>query len=316
MKLGCSSWSYHAAIRAGRIDQREWLRRCAEDLDVDGVEFVDLHFPTTDPAYLRDLKKQCIDAGLTIAGLAVSNDFGPPERRLDEIEKVRQWCDVAAYLGAPVVRVFAGWMPAPPIDQNTSRIVGAFRRVFGQKGPDRRRIWSDVMYALRTCSDYAAERGVAIALQNNGSDGIVGTPYELAQAAQDVGSPWMRICLEPADFSDPTGIDLSYARTVQVHVRMRDVSEDGSEPSLHWPEVLRSLKLGGYRGFVLLDYDGIEPPETAVPRAARHLRRVLQVLAHQQMLTAAVAADEGTSAPEQQRAYEPIVEATEVRVTT
>lgn len=316
MKLGCSSWSYHAAIRAGRIDQRAWLRLCAEDLEVDGVELVDLHFPTTDPAYLRDIKKQCIDSGLTIAGLAVSNDFGPAGRRLDEIEKVRQWCDVAAYLGAPVVRVFAGWLPAQPVEQQPGRIVGALRKVFGQKGPDRRRMWSDVMYALRTSADYAAERGVALALQNNRTDGIVGSPFELAQAVNDVGSPWMRVCLEPADFGDPTGIDLSYPRTVQVHARMRDVGEDGSEPAMHWPEVLRSLRLGGYRGFVLLDYDGIEQPETAVPRAVRHLRRVLHMLDRQQMLAEAVADPEPAHAAAPEPVSVPETEPAEARVTT
>ena len=36
MKLGCSSASYHSAFRAGRIDQREWVRSCAEQLEVDG----------------------------------------------------------------------------------------------------------------------------------------------------------------------------------------------------------------------------------------------------------------------------------------
>ena len=38
MKLGCSSWSYDAAFRAGRMDVFEFLRLCAEELDVDGVE--------------------------------------------------------------------------------------------------------------------------------------------------------------------------------------------------------------------------------------------------------------------------------------
>ncbi len=114
MKLGCSSWSYHAAFRAGSLDLREWLRICAEDLDVDGIELVDQHFPTSDPLYLRDLKKLCTDLQLTISGIAVSNDFGADDRRQGEIDKVQRWCEVAAYIGAPIVRVFAGWVPRPP----------------------------------------------------------------------------------------------------------------------------------------------------------------------------------------------------------
>ena len=75
MKLGCSSWSYHRAFHEGRLDQAAWLRLCAEDLELDGVELLDLHFPSTDVAYLRDVKKLCADLQLTISCASVSNDF-------------------------------------------------------------------------------------------------------------------------------------------------------------------------------------------------------------------------------------------------
>jgi sugar phosphate isomerase/epimerase len=287
MKLGCSSWSYHAALRDGRIDLREWLRICAEDLELDGVELVDLHVPTTDALYLRDLKKLCTDLHLTLAGIAVSNDFGADEHRGMEIEKVMRWCDIAAYLGAPVVRVFAGWLPHRASAPETGRIVGLFRKVFGEKLPDRRRAWSDVTWALRQCADYAAERGVVVAVQNNRADGIVGTPQQLWQCVRDVGSPWLRVCLDPGDMLDRTGIEMSLPYAVQAHAKLRDVRDDGADASIHWPEILRMLQLGRYRGFLMLDYEGGEGPETAVPRAARHMRGLLHLLARQELLRTA-----------------------------
>jgi sugar phosphate isomerase/epimerase len=289
MKLGCSSWSYHAAFRAGRIDLRDWVRTCAADLDVDGIEFLDLHFPTTDPVYLRDLKKLCVDSQMTIAGLAVSNDFGPDDRRQLETAKVRQWCDVAAYVGAPVVRVFAGWVPRERPQADEGRVVGFFRKVLGPKQPDRRRIWSDVAWALRQCADYAADRGVVLALQNHAQDGIVSTPDQLAQLVRDVGSPWLRVCLEPADLVTRATLDTAMPRVVQVHARLRDVQPDGSDGTIHWPEILRSLRLGKYRGHILIDYEGLEDPELAVPRAARYLRGVLHLLQRQELLVEATA---------------------------
>ena len=286
MKLGCSSWSYHTAFRAGRIEQREWLRLCADEMELDGVELVDLHFPTTDPAYLRDLKKQCTDLQLTIAGIAVSNDFGADDRRTTETQKVQQWCDVAAYLGAPVVRVFAGWVPAPQrTDADSGRLVGAFRRVFGGPKVDQRRLWSDVTYALRAVADYAADRGVTLALQNNRSEGIVGAAPQLAQCVRDVGSPWLRVCLDPADLADPHNFDVSLLHVVQVHARMRDVRDDGSDGAIHWPGLLQNLQLARYRGFLLLDYEGVEAPESAVPRASRYMRNMLDLLSRQRMLS-------------------------------
>ena len=285
MKLGCSSWSYHAAFRAGDIDLPRFIEVCGEELELDGVELVDLHFSSTEPAYLRQIKRQCVDLHLTIAGLAVSNDFGSRERREAERQKVQQWCDVAAYLGAPIVRVFAGWTPAPEPPRDDGRIVGFIRRIVGPARPDPRRAWSDIAETLRQCADYAAERGVVLALQNSISDGIIGTPPQITQIVRDVGSPWLKVCLDPADLRDGTGVDAALPMTVQAHARMREINDDGSDAHIAWPLLLPTLALGRYRGFLLLDYEGVESPETAVPRAVRYLRGLLYVLGRQQVLS-------------------------------
>jgi sugar phosphate isomerase/epimerase len=287
MKLGCSSWSYHAAFRAGRLELLDFVRLCGDDLELDGVELVDLHFPSTEPGYLREIKKACVDSHLTVAGLAVSNDFGSRARDTER-QKVQQWCDVAAYIGAPIVRVFAGWLPSAEPPRDEGRIIGFIRRIVGPAKPDPRRTWSDVAETLRLCADYAGERGVTLALQNSRSDGIVGSPWQLAQLVRDVGSPWLRVCLDPADLADRTGIDQALPETVQAHARMRDVAPDGADARIAWPLLLQTLGLGRYRGFLLLDYEGVENPETAVPRAARYLRGLLYVLGRQQVLSETV----------------------------
>jgi sugar phosphate isomerase/epimerase len=268
------------------MDLREWVRICAEDLEMDGVELLDVHFPTTDALYLRDLKKLCTDLQLTVAGIAVTNDFGPSDKRGAETQRVKQWCDVAAYMGAPVVRVFAGTIAPQPLEQDPGRIVGFMRKVFGQRGPDRRRAWSDITWALRQCADYAAERGIVLAIQNKRAGGIVGSAQQLEQCVHDVGSPWLRICLDPADLADRAGVEGALSRVVQTHAKLRDVRDDGSDATIHWPELLRMLKLGRYRGFVLLDYEGDEEPESAVPRAARYIRGIMHLLQRQQLLAA------------------------------
>ena len=170
MKLGCSSWSYHAAFRARRIDLLECLRVCGDEMELDGVELVDLHFPTTEPAYLRDIKRQCVRAlQLTIAGLAVTNDFGIAERR-----------DVRAAEGAAVVRrrgvpgradrarlrgLAAGAQPPPA---TRARIVGLCEALHRPR--DRRTAppaGRTSPATLRQCADYAGERGVTLAVQNS-----------------------------------------------------------------------------------------------------------------------------------------------------
>ena len=51
MKTSCSSWSYHRTIKAGKLDQMSWLQECAR-LELDGVELLGYHFPSTDREYL------------------------------------------------------------------------------------------------------------------------------------------------------------------------------------------------------------------------------------------------------------------------
>lgn len=286
MKLACSSWSYREALEDRRIDLAGWLRLCAHELDADGVELADVHVPANDAGALREIKKLTTDLGLTIAGIAVTNDFRARERRAGEIENVQRWCDVAAYLGAPVVRVLAGSAPHAAAG-DAGRVVGLIRRVFGERGPDSRRTWSDVAWALRQCADYAAERGVVVALQNERSGGIVGSPQQLWQCIHDVGSQWLRVCLDPADMGDGAAIDLTLRETVLVRARLREIRDDGSDASAHWPEIMRMLKLGRFRGHLVVDYYGSEPAETAVPRASRYLRGLLHLLARQEVLRGA-----------------------------
>jgi sugar phosphate isomerase/epimerase len=164
--------------------------------------------------------------------------------------------------------------------------VGFVRKLLGPRLSDRRRLWSDVTYALRQCADYAAERGVVLAIQNDRQAGVVGSAQQLEQCVHDVGSPWLRICLDPADLADRAGIDTALSRTVQVHARLQAIGEDGSDGTIHWPELLRALKLNRYRGFVLMDYRGAEDPSSALQRATLYLRGVLHLLQRQQLLAA------------------------------
>jgi len=275
------------------MDLFEFLRVCGEELELDGVELVDLHLPSSEPEALREIKRRCVAHQLTLAGVAVSNDFGVRERRDGERLRVQQWCDVAAYLGAPIVRVFAGWMPPAEQPRSDGMIVGFVRRIMGPMRQDPRRTWSDVAETLRQCADYAGDRGVTIALQNTRSDGIVGSALQLAQLVRDVGSPWLKVCLDPADLSEGAGIDLVLPQTVQAHARLRSVAADGADDRIAWPLLLRALHLGRYRGFLLLDYDGAEDPSTAIPRATVYLRGLLHLMARQRVLEEAAVADSG-----------------------
>lgn len=282
MKLGCSSWSYHKSISEGRLDQQAWLRLCARELELDGVELLDLHFPDTSTPYLRDLRHLTTSLGLTISCVSVSNDFGrpTPEEREEELERVRRWLEIASYLGAPVVRVFAGWPQSAAPEEASARpkgVAGLLRRLAGFRAPtDKERLWPDMIAYLRTAAYHAAEKGIVLGLENHDGGGFVGTAAEVERCLREVDSPWLRLCLDTGDYGDLTSIERTADKAVHVHAKLYELTDDGIETTLDWASVIAILKRAGYRGFLSIEYEGEEPAETALPRGVRRLRRLLQ----------------------------------------
>lgn len=254
MKLGCSSWSYHRPIAEGRLSQLDWLRLCAQELALDGVELLDLHFPSPDSSYLREVKRLCTELHLTISCASVSNDFGLPqeEQRHQELIKVKRWADIACFLGAPVLRVFAGW----------------------PRG-EKQALWPQMIECLRQAAEYGGERGVVLGLENHDRGGFVGTAQEVERCLSEVGSPWLRLNLDTGDYGDLESIRRTIDKAVHVHAKLYELDAEGAEQRLDWPSIMDILRGAGYRGFLSIEYEGVEAAETAVPRGVRYLRRLM-----------------------------------------
>jgi sugar phosphate isomerase/epimerase len=250
VKLGCSSWSYHKAILDKRLDQPGWLRVCAEELELDGVELLDIHFPTLERDYLRDLKKRCTDTGLNISCVSVSNDFGVlgEERQQEQIAKVKQWTNICTYFGAPVLRVFAGWVSK--------------ERWTGDAAGTKAVCWPDAIAALAECAEYAERQGIVLGI-------------EVERCIEEVESPWLRLNLDTGDYGDVESIRRTLPLAVHVHAKLYDLDEDGKDRQ-DWPAIMSVLREGRYRGFLSIEYEGEEDPMTAVPRGAAALRRLLR----------------------------------------
>src|SRR5437016_9009600 len=60
-------------------------------------------------AYIDSLKKRAADLGLGISGTGVRNNFttSDAEVRKQGVQHIKEWVEVAARMGAPVIRVFA-----------------------------------------------------------------------------------------------------------------------------------------------------------------------------------------------------------------
>ena len=266
MKLALAGYSFNrfmarrgtpAQIAAAKMTLEKFIDFCAEQ-DLDGTELTGYYFPkevTND--YLMSIKARCFHAGLDISGTAIGNDFclvaGP--KRDAQIADCKLWIDYAAAIGAPVIRIFAGKVP-----KGDSEDASIDRCVAG----------------INECLQYAAEKGVCLALENHG--GITATPAQMMEIIERVDdSPWFGVNFDGGNFrTDDPYRDLAviapYAINAQVKVA---VGPKGNQQPADLARVVQILKDAGYRGYLVLEYEEKQDPWTHIPDYLKQLRDLI-----------------------------------------
>jgi sugar phosphate isomerase/epimerase len=236
----------------------DFIRLCAE-LNLDGTELTSYYFPKDfDHSYLMHIKELTFRLGLDISGTAIANDFclPPGEARDKTLAHTRQWIDYAATMGAPVIRIFAGQVP---------------------KGDSEEAAIERCAAGINESLDYAAQRGVCLALENHG--GITATPEQMLRIIQRVkDSAWFGVNLDGGNFhtADPYA-DLARIAPYAVNAQLKtDVHPGNKREDTDLARVVRILADAGYRGYIVLEYESQEDPKTAVPRHIETLRKIIR----------------------------------------
>lgn len=264
-RLLARNWTPESREKA-RMTLEQFIDFCAEQ-DLDGTELTGYYFPrelTTE--YLLQLKQQTFRLGLDISGTAIGNDFCLPEGapRDAQLKMCRDWIDHAAILGAPVIRIFAGKVPKGETEQ------AAFERCVA---------------GINRSLEYAAERGVVLALENHG--GITATPDQLLKIVNAVdSSPWFGVNFDSGNFrTDDPYRDLAriapYAVNAQIKVA---VTIGGKKQPADLARIVDILQTANYRGYVVLEYEESRDPFEHIPAFITELRKLTQPLSGRRSL--------------------------------
>jgi sugar phosphate isomerase/epimerase len=260
IKLSLAAYSYRDYLQ-GKAEPRmtlpEFIDRAAA-MPLDAVELTEYYFPkplTSD--YIARIKRQCYLLGLDISGSPMGNTFTypPGEKRDKEIARVREWIDRCAELGSPCIRIFAG-----------SR----------QPGQTLAEAQKCAVECIETCCEYAAQKGILLALENHG--GIVADAEGVLAIVKAVKSDYFGVNLDTGNFhtEDPYG-DMAkcapYAVVAQIKTEVQAKGLPKQEGDLN--REVRILKDAGYRGYIALEYEAAEEPLKAVPRYIDRLRSLL-----------------------------------------
>jgi sugar phosphate isomerase/epimerase len=254
--LGCSSQSYDDEIGTGRLSLPEWFRLCAEELGLTAVELEDRHIGDPAPARLDALRDAAARFGLEIANIALMNNFGVAEerRRRDEERRTVEWMAASRAIGARHLRTFAGWP---------------------EGGREAR--WPGMIASLRAVSTQAASSGVRLVLENHNHGGFVQTAADVEAIFREVQSPALGLLLDTGNFLDgAASIADTAGRAWHVHAKFTRVAPDGRDAAVDHRRVLALLRGAKYAGCVSVEYEGLEPGRTVVPRIVAHLRTVLR----------------------------------------
>ena len=256
MKLSLAAYSFNRQFRAKQIDLYQFIDFCAAQ-GIPGTELTAYYFP--DPVtseYLNSLKRHAHLAGLSISGGAIGNDFTHPNgpEADGQMAYVKKWIDHYAELGAPTIRVFSG---------------------SARKGePDAAAVERAVANFERAC-EYAGKHGIFLALENHG--GLTATASGMLEIVKSVESPWFGVNFDSGNFSgDDPYAELAaiapYAVSVQIKVEIR---VGGRRQKADFARIIGILKDAGYRGWVALEYEAGEDPNTGIPGYLEQLEKLI-----------------------------------------
>lgn len=284
LKVSCNAYSFAKQLGTGGkgpmtlVDFAEFCARANFDaIDPTGYYFPGyekngLGVPTD--KLIFELKRRCFDLGLGISGTGLGNNFTTADRaaRAHDVERIKRWIEVAAKLGAPVIRVFA----------DTQMRAENWRSV--SKGAARDEVEKWIADDIRACAEHGAKFGVIIGVQNHGD--FIRTADDQIALLRRIGSPWCGAIVDTgyyraADNYAEIAKAAPYAVNWQVKQGTEGVENEASAPT-DLVRLMKIVRTAGYRGYLpieLLSSRGGTPPKDPYKAVPEFLAEVRQAIA-------------------------------------
>ncbi len=284
MKLAVSTYSLSRWQPGKRVTLERKIDRIAE-YGVHGVEFADSGIDTARRAVA--LLNHANKRGLDVVGYCVGAELLlPAAKQRDAIKQLKHEVDIAEALGCRNMR------------HDVTRGFDAWKRCRGPK--TFAAALRHVVPAIREVADYAADKNITTSLENHGF--YMQASKRVAQLIEKVDRPNFRLTIDMGNFlcvnDDPVAAVRRCAKyAVLAHVKDFHVRSRASMPPTGWfatptsialrgaivghgaidiPAQLRLLKRAGYRGFLSLEFEGMEEPAFAIEQGLNYLRRELK----------------------------------------
>jgi sugar phosphate isomerase/epimerase len=257
-KISVAQWSFHRAIRSGKLDNLDFAKISKERFGIDAIEYVNQFFKdkAKDKTYLKQMKQRAADHGVKSLLIMVDGEgqLGNPDekKRTVAVENHYRWVEAAKFLGCHAIRVNAA--SGGTYEEQMKRAADGLRRV----------------------SQFAAPHGLSVIVENHG--GLSSNGKWLAATIKQVNE---KNCGTLPDFGNFGNYDrylgvretMPFAKAVSA--KSHDFDEQGNETHTDYLKMMKIVLAAGYHGYVGIEYEGRKLDEFAGVEATHKL--LLQV---------------------------------------
>lgn len=278
IKLGIASYSYWH-FRTAKVPIETVIEKAA-DLGVAGVDILhrQMDLPERDPltpthrSYLQKLKRHAFRNGVDLTCLSIHQDFvdPDPEYLKRQVEHTKKCIEIAYELGVPCLRLNSGrWNTIASFD-DLMKARGDEPILPGHTEDEGFKWCVD---CIEQCLPKAAECGVVLALENHW--GLTRTPEGLLRVLNSISSPWLGGLMDTGNFLEDPYDKLQQIAPKTVYVQAKTYYGGGEWYTLEldYGRIAKILAAANYTGYVSLEFEGKEDPDTAVPKSIALLRQ-------------------------------------------
>jgi sugar phosphate isomerase/epimerase len=272
-RIGTSTYSFwHFGKNQHDIRDVDKCIDLAADMGFDAVEILQQQLTDTSPGYLQRLKRRAFKLGLALNGFSTHQTFMSPDKtvRQKNVDLVKSQIETAYALGIPTMRVNTGrWGTSKDFDELMKN--KGIEPILPGHTEDEGFGW--VIDGYTECLKTAEKCGVTLGLENHW--GLGRTPEGVIRIVTAINSPWLQVTLDTGNFLEDPYEKLEKIAPYAILVQTKTYYGGGVWYSLDldYDRIAALLHRHDYRGYLSLEFEGMEDPRTAVPKSLAMLRK-------------------------------------------
>ena len=271
--IGVSTYSFWQ-FRGERLSILACVEKAAA-MGFDGVEILHVQMQDESNAALQNIKRRAHSLGLALMGFSTHQGFvySEADLRQTNVQKTLYQIEVASRLGIPTMRINTGrWGTIKSFDDFMAKkgIEPAL------EGHTEEQAFGWVISSIEKLLPRAEECGVILGLENHW--GLGRTAAGVRRIVEAIDSPWLQMTLDTGNFLENSYGQMESMASSKVPIALVQAKTyfGGGRwyaLELDYAKIAEILKVHGYKGWISLEFEGNEDPETGVPKSLELLRR-------------------------------------------